>query len=146
MNENKNNIKAMAVHGVAWTMVEKYSGQIVQFIIQIILARLLTPSEYGLIGVLAIFMAISTVFIDGGFSAALIQCKNRSQRDLSTVFYLNVAIALTIYLILCLSAPWIAQFLKHPILTRIIRIYCLTLVIKVSLIHICRPTTLLSIT
>lgn len=130
MNENKNNIKAMAVHGVAWTMVEKYSGQIVQFIIQIILARLLTPSEYGLIGVLAIFMAISTVFIDGGFSAALIQCKNRSQRDLSTVFYLNVAIALTIYLILCLSAPWIAQFLKHPILTRIIRIYCLTLVIN----------------
>lgn len=123
-------IKSMAVHGVAWTMVEKYSGQLVQFVIQIILARLLTPSEYGLIGVLAIFMAISTVFIDGGFSAALIQHKDRTPKDLSTVFYLNVAIALVIYLGLYAGAPWIADFYGKPILTSIVRVYCLTLIIN----------------
>lgn len=120
----------MAVHGVAWTMVEKYSGHLVQFVIQIILARLLTPSEYGLIGVLAIFMAISTVFIDGGFSAALIQHKDRTPKDLSTVFYLNVAIALVIYLGLYAGAPWIADFYGKPILTSIVRVYCLTLIIN----------------
>ena len=129
MSEEKD-IKSMAVHGVAWTMVEKYSGQLVQFVIQIILARLLTPSEYGLIGVLAIFIAISTVFIDGGFSAALIQCKDRSQKDFSTVFYVNVAIALVFYLILFFCAPLIADFYDKPILSSIVRVYCLTLIIN----------------
>lgn len=120
----------MAVDGVAWTMAEKYSGQVVQFVIQIILARLLTPAEYGLIGVLAIFIAISTVFIDGGFSAALIQCNNRTKRDISTVFYLNVGIAIVIYAMLFLGAPWIAEFYDKPILTEIVRVYCLTLIIN----------------
>ncbi len=129
MSEEKD-IKSMAVHGVAWTMVEKYSGQIVQFVIQIILARLLTPSEYGLIGVLAIFIAISTVFIDGGFSAALIQLKERSKKDFSTVFFLNVGIAVFFYLVLFFCAPLIAKFYANPILTSIVRVYCLTLIIN----------------
>lgn len=128
MSEQKD-IKTMAVHGVAWTMAEKYSGQIIQFVIQIILARLLTPSEYGLIGVLAIFIAISTVFIDGGFSAALVQYKDRTDRDVSTVFYLNVGLATFIYLLLFFAAPWIADFYDKPILTSIVRVYCLTLII-----------------
>lgn len=123
-------IKSMAVHGVAWTMAEKYSGQLIQFVIQVILARLLTPSEYGLIGVLAIFIAISTVFIDGGFSAALVQYKDRSDRDVSTVFYLNVGLATVIYLLLFFAAPWIADFYEKPILTSIVRVYCLTLIIS----------------
>lgn len=129
MSQDKD-IKSMAVHGVAWTMAEKYSAQIVQFVIQIILARLLTPTEYGLIGVLAIFIAISSVFIDGGFSAALVQYKDRNDRDVSTVFYLNVGLASAIYLILFLCAPLIAEFYDAPILTSIVRIYCLTLVIN----------------
>lgn len=120
----------MAVHGVIWTMAEKYSSQIVQFVIQIVLARLLTPTEYGLIGVLAIFIAISTVFIDGGFSAALVQYKDRNDRDVSTVFYLNVGLATLIYLILFFCAPWIAEFYDAPILTSIVRVYCLTLIIN----------------
>ncbi len=120
----------MAVHGVAWTMAEKYSGQIVRFVIQIILARLLTPAEFGIISILLIFTAISTVFIDGGFSAALIQCKNRTSKDVSTVFYLNVSIAVVMYLLLCLGAPWIADFYHDPILEPIVRIYTFTLVIN----------------
>ena len=66
-------LKQQAIHGVAWSMVETYSGQIVQFVISIVLARILTPSEYGLIGMLAIFMGLSTLFIDGGFSRKTFQ-------------------------------------------------------------------------
>lgn len=123
-------VKSMAVNGVAWTMVEKYSGQLIQFVITIILARILTPDEYGLIGMLAIFMGISNVFIDGGLSAALIQLKDRTSRDVSTVFYINVAIATVLYAVLALSAPAIARFYDQPLLTSIVRVYCLSLVIS----------------
>lgn len=129
MSEEKD-IKSMAVHGVAWTMAEKYSGQIVQFVIQIILARLLSPAEFGIISILLIFTAISSVFIDGGLSAALIQCKNRTSKDVSTVFYLNVSIAVVMYLLLCLASPWIAEFYHKPILESIVRIYTFTLIIN----------------
>ena len=124
------NLKSTAVKGVFWTMVENYSNQIVQFAIYIILARLLTPSEYGLIGMLAIFMGISSVFIDGGLSSALIQCKKRTPSDFSTVFIINVIIAVLFYTILALSAPWIAKFYNQSILCPILRIYGLSLIIS----------------
>lgn len=123
-------IKSQAVKGVVWTMVERYSGQIVQFIISVVLARILPPSHYGLIAMLAIFMGLSSVFIDGGFSSALIQCKNRVERDFSTVFFINVGMALFIYMLLFISAPWIAEFYSQPQLTQIVRIYCLSLPIN----------------
>lgn len=124
------NLKSMAVKGVGWSMAERYSGQLVEFGISLILARILTPGEYGLIGMLAIFIGISNVFIDGGFSSALVQCKNRTQRDISTVFFINTTMALTIYAILFLAAPWIAEFYNQPLLTKIVRVYCLTLIIS----------------
>lgn len=123
-------IKNKAVKGVAWAMVESYSGQIVQFIITIILARILTPSEYGLIGMLAIFIGLSNVFIDGGFSSALIQCKDRSSKDISTVFYINVAMAILVYAILFFGAPWISEFYKQPQLEAIVRVYGISLIIS----------------
>lgn len=113
-----------------WSMAESYSGQIVQFVISIILARLLTPAEFGLIGMLAIFMGLSGVFIDGGFSSALIQCKDRSNQDLSTVFFINTGMALAVYAILYFTAPWISEFYNQPQLTSIVRIYCLSLIIS----------------
>ena len=123
-------LKQQAIHGVAWSMVETYSGQIVQFVISIVLARILTPSEYGLIGMLAIFMGLSTLFIDGGFSSALVQCKDRSQKDFSTVFFINTGMAVIAYFTLFLSAPWIARFYNQPILEQIIKIYGLSLIIS----------------
>ena len=123
------NLKSQAIKGVAWSMVETYSGQIVQFAISIVLARLLSPDEFGLIGMLAIFIGLSTVFIDGGFSSALIQRKDRSQHDLSTVFIINTAMAILVYAVLFVSAPWIADFYNQPILKSIVRIYGLTLII-----------------
>lgn len=127
---SQDGLKSQAVHGVAWTMAEKYSGQIVQFVISVVLARILTPDEYGLIGMLAIFMALSNIFIDGGFSSALIQCKDRSNKDISTVFYLNVAIAVVIYCCLCWGAPLIAEFYGKPELILLVKVYCLSLIIN----------------
>lgn len=123
-------LKTTAVKGVFWTMVENYSNQIVQFIVYIILARLLTPTEYGLIGMLAIFIGISAVFVDGGLSSALIQCQKRSPKDFSTVFIINVGMAVVMYTILVLTAPWIAEFYNQPILVPIVRIYGLNLIIS----------------
>ena len=71
-----NELKNKAIKGVIWSFIEQFSGQIIQFVISIILARILLPSDYGLIGMLAFFMAISQVFIDGGFGSALIQKKS----------------------------------------------------------------------
>lgn len=86
-------LKSQTVHGVVWSFIERFSVQIVQFVLGIIIARLLSPDEYGLIGMLAIFISISQVFIDGGFSTALIQRQDRDEVDFSTVFYINLAIS-----------------------------------------------------
>ncbi len=91
---------------------------------------MLTPTEYGLIGMLAIFIGLTTVFIDGGFSSALVQRKDRTDGDISTVFYINVGMAVMMYLLLFVTAPWIAEFYNQAELTSIVRIYCLGLVIS----------------
>lgn len=125
-----NNLKDKTVKGVFWSVIERFSVQLVQFVITIIMARLLMPSDYGIIGMLAILMSISQVFIDGGFSSALIQKKDVSTQDLSTVFFINVSISILIYLILYGLAPFISDFYDLPILTSVIRIYCLTLIVN----------------
>lgn len=109
-------LKKQAVKGVVWSAVERFSVQGIQFVLSIVIARLVSPSEYGLIAMLGIFMAIAQTFIDSGFSNALIQKKNRTEVDFSTVFYFNIAVALLVYLILYSSAPYIALFYKEPLL------------------------------
>ena len=123
------NLKNKAVKGVIWSFIEQFSRQIIQFTISIILARLLIPSDYGLIGMIAFFMAISQVFIDGGFGNALIQKKDRTEDDLSTVFYINLGMGMICYIILFLCAPLISDFYEQQQLTSIIRVYGLTLII-----------------
>ena len=78
---------------------------------------------------LGFFMAISNVFIDGGFSSALIQKKDRTEQDLTTVFFINIAMGVLCYVLLALSAPWIANFFNQPLLIPVIRVYCLSLII-----------------
>ena len=82
-------IKTKTVHGVIWSALERFSLQGVQFLINIVMARLLLPSDYGLIAMLAIFLQISQAFVDSGFTNALIQRKDRNEVDFSTVFYLD---------------------------------------------------------
>ena len=129
-------LKSKTVSGVLWSAIDRFSVQGVQFFIQIIMARLLLPSDYGMIGMLAVFIQLSQLFMDGGFSESLIQKQNRTQLDLSTVFYFNIVITILIYLGLYVSAPYIADFFHMPELTLVSRYIFLNLIlISFSAIH-----------
>ena len=121
-------VRSQLLHGVIWNFVEKVLVKGASFVIGIILARLLSPSDFGLIGMLAVFISISNVFIEGGLAKALIQRKDCQDIDFSTAFVSNVGMSLVIYLVLFLSAPLIAAFYDEPILTDITRILSLNFV------------------
>lgn len=125
-----NNIKSQAIKGVIWSSIERFSMQGMQFLLGIIMARLLTPDDYGLIGMIFVFISISQVFIDGGFTNALIQKKNRSEIDFSTVFYINLIISVLFYIILYITAPLIAQYYNQPLLIDLTRIYSINLILN----------------
>ncbi|KAA6340143.1 Teichuronic acid biosynthesis protein TuaB [termite gut metagenome] len=126
----KKSLKSKTIIGIFWNSVERFLVQIVQFILSIIMARLLLPSDYGLLGMLAVFIAISTLFIDAGFTMALIQKKNRTEVDFSTVFYFNIIISICCYFLFYTCAPLIATFYHTAELTSIIRILFLNLIIN----------------
>lgn len=121
------NLKTQTVRGVWWSLLERYSTQGVSFLITLIMARILSPGEYGLVGMLAIFMSLAQVFIDGGFANALIQKEKRTETDFSTVFWINLGIGLLCYIILFAFAHAIASLFNEEILVPIIRIYALNL-------------------
>jgi len=114
---------------MVWTALQRYSTMLVQFLSGIILARLLSPSDYGCIGMLAIFMVLAESVIDGGFGSALIQKKNPTQTDYSTIFFWNLGMATVMYLLLFVSAPAIAVFYKTEILCPVLRVQALVLFI-----------------
>ncbi|MBR5081064.1 MAG: lipopolysaccharide biosynthesis protein [Bacteroidales bacterium] len=116
------NLKKKATSGMIWTALQKYSTIFIRFISGIILARLLTPYDYGCIGMLAIFMALAESFIDGGFGSALIQKKRPTQEDYSTIFYWNLGMAVLMYAILFVSAPAISRFYNIPLLCNVLRV------------------------
>ena len=122
-------LKQKAAAGMAWTAVQKYSTMIIQFISGIILARLLTPHDYGCIGMLSIFMALAETFIDGGFGSALIQKKNPTQQDYSTIFFWNLGMSAILYAVLFFSAPAIARFYDISLLCPVLRVQALVLFI-----------------
>jgi len=128
--------------GIAWSAIERLSIQSVQFFIQIALARILTPTEYGTVGILYVFIAICMVFIDSGFSKALVQKKNRTPDDISTVFWFNILISLIAYIILFIVSPYIAQFYQITELTLLLRVLAISLILN-ALFSI--PFTLYSI-
>lgn len=121
------NLKQKAASGMIWTAFQKYSTMIISFVSGIILARLLMPEDYGAIGMLLIFMSLAEVFIDAGFGSALIQKKNPTQTDYSTVFYFNIGMAVILYAVLFISAPAIADFYRMPILSKVLRVQGLIL-------------------
>lgn len=132
LKETKKNesIKSMTLKSAKWNLFERLAVQGIQFALGLVMARLLTPSDYGVIGMLAIFFAVSQTFIDSGFSSALIRKKNPSDTDFSTVFYFNVLISFIAYGILFYVAPWIADFFKIPILCPVLRVQAITLIIN----------------
>lgn len=123
-------LKQQALKGVIWSAVERFSVQGIQFVLSFIIARQLFPSDYGLIAMLTIFMAIAQSFIDSGFSNALIQKQDRTQTDYSTVFYFNIVVGAIAYLILVLCSPLIADFYNQPLLRKIVKWVGLNLIIS----------------
>ena len=119
---SQKSLKQKATSGILWAAFQRYSTIVIQFISGIILARLLTPYDYGCIGMLAIFMSLAESFIDGGFGSALIQKKRPTQEDYSTIFFWNLGMASFLYLLLFISAPHIAHFYKIPLLCPVLRV------------------------
>ena len=116
--------------GFLWSFLENILAKGTSFIIGIVLARLLTPEEFGLVGTVAIFMAISSAFVDSGFSQAIINKKELSSVDCNTAFWFNITIASVFYLLLYFLAPLISIFYEIKIVESIIRVLGLTLIIS----------------
>ena len=120
------NLKSNMLNAFAWTSIDRFGQQIVQFVIGVILARILSPDDYGLMGMIVIFIALSTVLVDGGFGQALIKKQNATEKDFSTIFFLNIVISILLYIVLFLISPLVSNFFKQPQLTDLLRVLSLT--------------------
>jgi teichuronic acid exporter len=124
------NLKKTAFSATAWSTLDSFGGQGMQFVIGIVLARLLSPADFGLLAMLVIFIALAQVFVDSGLSAALVQKRDVTAQDESTMFYVNIAVALVTYGLLWIAAPYVAQFYKQPSLTALLRVLSVRIVIS----------------
>lgn len=119
--------KSKIISSLFWKLMERGGTQGIQFIVQIVLARLLLPKDYGVIALITIFLAIANVFVQSGFNTALIQKKDADETDFSSVFYLSLFVAGGQYIILFLTAPFIAGFYNEPQLIPVLRVLSFTL-------------------
>lgn len=117
-----NSLRQKTIRGVLWSAIDRFSSQGIEFVISVILARLLTPNDYGIIAMLTIFISISQAFVDSGFSSAIVQKRNRTELDLSTALYSNIVIGLVFYLVLFFCSPLIAKFYNEPILVPVTKV------------------------
>ncbi|MCM1076578.1 MAG: lipopolysaccharide biosynthesis protein [Bacteroides sp.] len=128
-----------AIKGTVWSGVDRIGNMCLQFGVNLILARLLLPSDFGAIGMIEIFIVVSQVLIDGGFTSSLIQKKTPTQADYSTIFLWNLIVSAVLYTILFICAPIIASFYDLPELKAIIRVLGLVLItISLSVVHVVR--------
>lgn len=118
------------MNGVLWSAIQKVGSIAITFFANVILARLLTPADFGCIGMLMIFISLSNTFIDGGFGSALIQKKNPTRTDYSTIFYWNILLSIVLYGILYVSAPVISTFYKIPLLEDVLKVQGLVLIVN----------------
>lgn len=121
--------KHKVLNSVKWTAIEKYSSQGIQFIVSVVMARILTPAEYGIVGIIAVFIGIAQVFINTGLTQALVSKKVCTEDDYSTANWINIVISLICYIILFFFAPLISKFYSEPILIPTIRVMSLTFII-----------------
>lgn len=135
------NLKEQAISGVLWTFSQQFSVQIINFIVQIILARILLPSDFGLIAMLVVFINIGQMLMDGGMTSSLIRTEKPDQLDYSTVFLTNLLMSILVYIIVYFIAPLVASFYNQPILQNILRVYSLTFVIRAFVaVHVAKLT------
>lgn len=124
-----NSLRKKTIYGVFWSAIDRFASQGIAFIISIVLARLLTPDDYGIIAMLSIFISVSQAFVDSGFSSAIVQKQNRTELDLSTALYANMGIGIIFYLILFFCSPFIASFYNEPILESVTKVLGLVFLI-----------------
>ncbi len=122
-------LKQKTVTGVLWSSIDNFAVQGITFIVGIILARLLEPKEFGLIGMVTIFIALAEAFINGAFSESLIRKKDCTQNDYSTVFYYNLAVGILFFIILYFSASAISRYFDEPQLKKILRVLSIVLIL-----------------
>lgn len=130
MNDNGIVSKEQAIASLMWRFAERWGAQGVNFIVSLVLARLLMPSDYGLIAIISVITSVLNVFIDSGMANALIQKKNADQLDFSTVFYFNVFFCVFLYIILFLVSPFISKLYHSDELVNAIRVLGLTLIVS----------------
>ena len=123
-------LKKTAISGMVWTFAQQFGTQAISFLVSIVLARILMPKEFGLIGMISVFVGIGTSLMNSGLTQSLIRTSEPDQRDYSTVFFFNMAGSVIVYWILFFTAPLISGFFSQPILTYIIRVYCLSFIIR----------------
>ena len=123
-------LKNKTVKGVGWSFIDNLSSSGITFLVGLVLARLLTPSEYGIMAILTIFIAVSNSIVDSGFSNALIRKTDARRVDYNTVFLFNLLVSGLLYVVLFLAAPAISRFFKEPLLVEVMRVIGWVLVIN----------------
>lgn len=126
----QDNLKQKVSKGLLWNTIHNLSMKGIQFLLMLFMARLLSPDDYGTVGLLAIFIQLSNTFAESGFSLALVRKQDRTQVDLSTAFYFNIVVGIICYFIVFCIAPWVADFYNKPILTSLLRVLALTIPIS----------------
>ena len=121
--------KSNILSSLFWKLMERGGTQGIQFIVQIVLARLLSPEEYGIIAIVMVFILLANVFVESGFNTALIQKKDADEVDFSSVLYLSLGVATILYGLIFITAPFIASFYDQPILIQVLRVLSITIFI-----------------
>ena len=124
------NFKQKSISGITWNLTERLGNQLIRFFLGIILARILFPSDYGIIGLTSVVIVVFQIFIDGGFMMVLIQRKKNSDIEYSTVFWIKVFLAIVSYCIIYFSSIYFAKFYKIPELEPILKVISLGLIIN----------------
>lgn len=120
-------LKTKAIKGTLWSAIDRLSVQIINFGLSLAIARLLDPSDYGIIAMTMLFITLSNVFVDSGFANALVRKNDRTETDNSTVFYFNIAVGITVYAIMWVVSPLIAKFYNMPLLENVLRVTALVI-------------------
>lgn len=129
-------LKDKTVKGTVWSAADTFLAQGVSFVVGIVLARLLTPEEYGLIGIVTIFTTVMLGVVDSGFSNALIRKKDITNEDYNTLFVFNLVVSIALYALLYIIAPWIARFFERPQLVELVRVMGVILLLQAfSIVH-----------
>ena len=126
-----NNIKGKSVvSGLIWSFGERITAQLVTFLITILLARILTPEDYGTVSLILVFVTLANVFVSNGFGESLIQKRDSNERDFSTIFWCGFSFSILLYILLFVSSPYIAAFYGNDMLSPLIRVLALKIPIS----------------